>query len=44
MTEKIHLDHKHLHGLYRQMLRIRWFEAKCVELYQAQKICGFLHL
>ena len=28
----------------RQMLRIRRFEAKCVELYQAQKIRGFLHL
>jgi pyruvate dehydrogenase E1 component alpha subunit len=41
---KIHLDRPHLHGLYRQMLRIRRFEAKCVELYQAQKIRGFLHL
>ena len=44
MTGKIHLDRAHLHGLYRQMLRIRRFEAKCVELYQAQKIRGFLHL
>jgi pyruvate dehydrogenase E1 component alpha subunit len=26
------------------MIRIRHFEAKCVELYQAQKILGFLHL
>ena len=26
------------------MIRIRHFEAKCVELYQAQKIRGFLHL
>jgi pyruvate dehydrogenase E1 component alpha subunit len=26
------------------MLRIRRFEAKCAELYQAQKIRGFLHL
>jgi pyruvate dehydrogenase E1 component alpha subunit len=41
---KIHLDRAHLHALYRQMLRIRRFEAKCVELYQAQKIRGFLHL
>lgn len=41
---KIHLGRSHLHGLYRQMLRIRRFEAKCVELYQAQKILGFLHL
>ena len=39
---KIHLDRAHLHALYRQMLRIRRFEAKCVELYQAQKIRGFL--
>lgn len=44
MNEKIHLDRAHLHGLYRQMLRVRRFEAKCVELYQAQKIRGFLHL
>lgn len=41
---KLHLDRSHLHALYRQMLRIRRFEAKCVELYQAQKIRGFLHL
>lgn len=44
MTTKIHLDRAHLHHLWRQMLRIRRFEAKCVELYQAQKIRGFLHL
>lgn len=44
MSSKIHLDRAHLHGLYRQMLRIRRFESKCVELYQAQKIRGFLHL
>jgi pyruvate dehydrogenase E1 component alpha subunit len=44
MSEKIHLDRHHLHALYRQMLRIRRFEAKCVELYQEQKIRGFLHL
>jgi len=44
VSAKIHLDRTHLHGLYRQMLRIRRFEAKCVELYQAQKIRGFLHL
>ena len=44
MVEKIHLDRAHLHHLWRQMLRIRRFEAKCVELYQAQKIRGFLHL
>ena len=44
MTGKIHLDRAHLQGLYRQMQRIRRFEARCVELYQAQKIRGFLHL
>lgn len=44
MTEKLHLDRAHLQHLYRQMLRIRRFEAKCVELYQAQEIRGFLHL
>jgi pyruvate dehydrogenase E1 component alpha subunit len=44
MAEKIHLDRAHLHHLYGQMLRIRRFEARCVELYQAQKIRGFLHL
>jgi pyruvate dehydrogenase E1 component alpha subunit len=44
MTDKLHLDRAHLQRLYREMLRIRRFEAKCVELYQAQKIRGFLHL
>ena len=44
MTAKIPLERGHLQELYRQMLRIRRFEAKCVELYQAQKIRGFLHL
>jgi len=31
-------------GLYREMLRIRRFEEKCVELYSAGTIRGFLHL
>jgi pyruvate dehydrogenase E1 component alpha subunit len=44
MSDKIHLARADLHHLYRQMLRIRRFEAKCVELYQVQKIRGFLHL
>ena len=30
--------------LYRSMLRIRRFEERCVELYSAQRIRGFLHL
>ncbi|MCI0526889.1 MAG: pyruvate dehydrogenase (acetyl-transferring) E1 component subunit alpha [Nitrospira sp.] len=38
------VDREHaLHLLY-QMLRIRRFEAKSVELYSAMKIRGFLHL
>jgi pyruvate dehydrogenase E1 component alpha subunit len=44
MSTKVRLDHVHLHHLLRQMIRIRHFEMKCVELYQAQKIIGFLHL
>jgi pyruvate dehydrogenase E1 component alpha subunit len=34
------------HGLalYREMLRIRRFEERCIELYSAGKIRGFLHL
>jgi pyruvate dehydrogenase E1 component alpha subunit len=44
MTAKIRLDRPYLHHLLRQMIRIRHFETKCVELYQAQKILGFLHL
>ncbi len=30
--------------LYREMLRIRRFEERCVELYSASQIRGFLHL
>ena len=30
--------------LYREMLRIRRFEERCIELYSAAKIRGFLHL
>lgn len=44
MTAKLKLDKAHGQNLWRQMLRIRRFEAKCAELYQAQKIRGFLHL
>ena len=34
------------HGLdlYREMLRIRRFEERCVELYSTSRIRGFLHL
>ena len=31
-------------AMLRQMLRIRRFEEKCVELYSATRIRGFLHL
>ncbi|HEU5108769.1 MAG TPA: pyruvate dehydrogenase (acetyl-transferring) E1 component subunit alpha [Micromonosporaceae bacterium] len=34
----------HRHALLRQMLLIRRFEERCVELYSATKIRGFLHL
>ena len=44
MTAKVHLDRAHAQALLRDMLRIRRFEAKCAELYQAEKIRGFLHL
>ncbi len=38
------LDAEHALHLYREMLRIRRFEERCVELYSAAKIRGFLHL
>jgi pyruvate dehydrogenase E1 component alpha subunit len=34
----------HRRHLYREMLRIRRFEERCVELYSATRIRGFLHL
>ena len=37
-------DKDHLVGLLEQMLLIRRYEEKCAELYQAEKIRGFLHL
>jgi pyruvate dehydrogenase E1 component alpha subunit len=39
-----HLAQDHARHLYREMLRIRRFEERCVELYSAAKIRGFLHL
>ena len=42
MSEPVERDHG-LH-LLREMLRIRRFEERCVELYSATKIRGFLHL
>ncbi len=44
MTDKVHLDRAHLRHLLIAMLRIRRFEEKCFELYQTEKIRGFMHL
>ncbi|MFI5046911.1 MAG: pyruvate dehydrogenase (acetyl-transferring) E1 component subunit alpha [Acidimicrobiia bacterium] len=38
------LDPEHGRHLYREMLRIRRFEERCVELYSATAIRGFMHL
>jgi pyruvate dehydrogenase E1 component alpha subunit len=38
------IDRDHAMHLLKEMLRIRRFEEKCAELYQATKIRGFLHL
>ena len=43
-TAKLHLSREGLLRLLHQMLRVRRFEEKCDELYQSEKICGFLHL
>ena len=41
---RVHLDREHCLQLLRAMIRIRRFEEKCGELYQQEKIRGFLHL
>ena len=41
---RVHLDRVHCLALLAQMIRIRRFEEKCSELYQQEKIRGFLHL
>lgn len=43
-TLKPQLDRRHVLDLLGRMIRIRRFEAKCAELYSAEKIRGFLHL
>jgi pyruvate dehydrogenase E1 component alpha subunit len=40
----VDLDRERGLHLFREMLRIRRFEERCVELYSATKIRGFLHL
>lgn len=42
--QRYSVDPKHALHLLRQMLRVRRFEEKCVELYSAEKIRGFLHV
>jgi pyruvate dehydrogenase E1 component alpha subunit len=44
MTESEPVSREHGLELLRQMLRVRRFEEKCVELYSAAKIRGFMHL
>jgi pyruvate dehydrogenase E1 component subunit alpha len=43
-TASVHLERDRDLHLLREMLRIRRFEERCVELYSAMKIRGFLHL
>ena len=42
--DKPRLSRAHMLDLLRQMIRIRRFEDKCVELYAQEKIRGFMHL
>ncbi len=44
MSRATAVDREHGLELLRQMLRVRRFEEKCVELYSATKIRGFMHL
>ena len=44
MSETSPLEREHAVHLLAQMLRVRRFEEKCVELYSAGKIRGFMHL
>ena len=44
MSAQVGLDAEHGMRLLRQMLRVRRFEEKCVELYSGAKIRGFMHL
>ena len=44
MSSVAHLSRERARELHAAMLRIRRFEEKCVELYSAGKIRGFLHL
>jgi pyruvate dehydrogenase E1 component alpha subunit len=41
---KLHVNREGLLKTLTDMIRVRLFEEKCVELYQAEKIRGFLHV
>src|SRR3974390_1227829 len=43
-ADKPRLSREHMLDLLKQMIRIRRFEDKCVELYTQEKIRGFMHL
>jgi len=42
--DPVGLDQAEGHHLLREMLRVRRFEERCVELYSASRIRGFMHL
>jgi pyruvate dehydrogenase E1 component alpha subunit len=44
VVSKLHVNRDTLLTLLLEMIRVRRFEEKCAELYQAEKIRGFLHL
>ncbi|WP_078059384.1 pyruvate dehydrogenase (acetyl-transferring) E1 component subunit alpha [Tropicimonas marinistellae] len=44
VIDKPRLTREHVLSLLKGMIRIRKFEDKCAELYQQEKIRGFLHL
>ena len=44
MSATSQIEREHGLELLREMLRVRRFEEKCVELYSATKIRGFMHL
>ena len=44
LAPKLHVNRDMLLAQLGQMLRVRRFEEKCAELYQSEKIRGFLHL
>jgi pyruvate dehydrogenase E1 component alpha subunit len=43
-VDKPHLTRAHALDLLKQMIRIRQFEEKCIELYTQEKIRGFMHV